>query len=110
MDKKIIVFALIALLIVVLAAGGCFYWSYNSGKIANEQDHPNANGNGIVQDQTPQNPIETGQQQTSVEDTAQTVTDDIVNSVKSNPVENKPDINPADNVNPIRKVKTNPFD
>jgi len=30
-------------------------------------------------------------------------------SITTNPLENKPDINPADKANPFKNVKTNPF-
>jgi len=30
-------------------------------------------------------------------------------SINTNPLENKPDINPADKANPYKNIKTNPF-
>lgn len=38
------------------------------------------------------------------------VLEEVVSSVTENPVEDKPDINPVSQTNPIRKIKTNPFE
>jgi len=35
---------------------------------------------------------------------------DKITEAAANPVENKPDINPTSGTNPLRKVKTNPFE
>lgn len=40
----------------------------------------------------------------------QEATKGVLPSVSNNPLENKPNLNPADNTNPIREVKTNPFE
>jgi len=34
----------------------------------------------------------------------------VLPSVGANPLENKPDINPADKTNPFKNIKTNPFE
>ncbi len=37
------------------------------------------------------------------------VTKGVLPSINTNPLENKPDINPADKTNPYTNIKTNPF-
>ena len=34
----------------------------------------------------------------------------VLPSLETNPLENKPDINPADKANPIKNIKVNPFE
>lgn len=34
----------------------------------------------------------------------------VLPSVSTNPLENNPNINPADQTNPFKKIKTNPFE
>jgi len=34
----------------------------------------------------------------------------LIPTIETNPLENKPNINPADRANPIKNIKTNPFD
>lgn len=34
----------------------------------------------------------------------------VVNSVNTNPLDNKPNINPVDQTNPYKNIKTNPFE
>jgi len=34
----------------------------------------------------------------------------VLPSLETNPLENKPDINPADKANPYKNIKTNPFE
>jgi uncharacterized protein YneF (UPF0154 family) len=34
----------------------------------------------------------------------------VLPSITTNPLENKPDVNPASKANPIKNIKTNPFD
>jgi len=49
----------------------------------------------------------------NVENTAQDITDSatkgVLPSIQTNPLENKPDVNPADKANPFTDIKTNPF-
>ena len=35
---------------------------------------------------------------------------EVLPSVSTNPLDNKPDINPADQTNPFKNIKTNPFE
>ena len=39
----------------------------------------------------------------------ESVTQSVLPSVGTNPVESQPDINPADKANPFKNIKTNPF-
>ncbi len=41
---------------------------------------------------------------------SESATQGVLPSIDTNPLENKPDINPADKVNPFKDVKTNPFE
>ncbi len=47
-------------------------------------------------------------------DAAQKIINDatkgVLPSLRTNPLENKPDINPAANANPIKNIKINPFE
>ena len=49
----------------------------------------------------------------NVENTAQDITNSatkgVLPSMQTNPLENKPDVNPADKANPFTDIKTNPF-
>ena len=40
----------------------------------------------------------------------ETTSEVVVPSVSTNPLDNKPDINPVDQANPFKNVKTNPFE
>lgn len=87
MPKKIIFIIIIAsLLIIGLVASGYFYW-INKSKIRFLEE---------------------------VGDAAQKITDSatkgVLPSLETNPLENKPDINPADKANPIKNIKINPFE
>lgn len=48
------------------------------------------------------------------EETAEKITESaakgVLPSIQTNPLENKPDINPADKANPFKNIKTNPFE
>lgn len=88
MDKKTItriILAVAIFLIVCLAVGGYLWWQSVNRK---------SPGSG--------NTIDTSQ-----------VTKGLLPSlpdVKTNPLENKPDLNPVDKANPIKNIKTNPFE
>ena len=45
----------------------------------------------------------------TAEEITNSATKGVLPSLETNPLENKPDINPADNSNPIKNVRTNPF-
>lgn len=95
MNKKIVI-AVIAgatlLVFAVLGVSGYFYWS-NSKKIKEKNVFPNAN-----------------EQPTPVADQiTETAIQGVLPSIDTNPLENKPDINPADKANPFKNIETNPF-
>ena len=84
--KTIIIIIAVSFLIIGLAIGGYFYWMQKSKiKFLEEAG-----------------------------DAAQNITDSatkgLLPSLGTNPLENKPDINPADRANPIKDIKTNPFE
>lgn len=85
MDKKmiIIISAVAAVLLIALILGGYFYW-INYKKIK-------TNDFGTAENIT------------------NSATKGVLPSLETNPLENKPDINPADNANPLKDIKTNPF-
>lgn len=40
----------------------------------------------------------------------ESVTKGVLPSIQTNPLENKPDLNPADKANPFKNIKINPFE
>ena len=46
----------------------------------------------------------------AVEKITDSATKGVLPSLETNPLENKPDINPADQANPYKDIKTNPFE
>ncbi len=40
----------------------------------------------------------------------ETANEEVLPSVSTNPLDNKPNINPADQTNPFKNIKTNPFE
>lgn len=48
-------------------------------------------------------------QKRAVADTAKEATNGVLPSLNTNPLENKPDLNPANKANPFKNVETNPF-
>lgn len=89
-SKKTIV--IIAAVLIVMAVGGYFY-------LANLIKSKNA--------------LETNSIE-NAEDAADKIIEGAVKgvlpSLQTNPLENKPDINPATKANPIKNIKTNPFE
>ena len=79
----IIISAVSAVLLIALILAGYFYW-VNYKKIKTN-DFGNA------------------------ENITNSATKGVLPSLETNPLENKPDINPADNANPLKDIKTNPF-
>ncbi len=47
---------------------------------------------------------------TEVKVTTETPNEEVVPSVSTNPLDNKPNINPVDQTNPFKNIKTNPFE
>ncbi len=84
--KKIII--AIVLLIIVLAAGGYFYWQWSKNSVLRALEKNKDALDKIIENST----------------------QGTLPSLNTNPLENKPNINPADAANPIKNIKTNPFD
>lgn len=91
MDKKtiIIIAAVAAVLLIALIAGGYFYWA--NFKKAKTADVLKNAGN-------------------AAEDITNSATKGVLPSLETNPLENKPNVNPADKANPFKDIKTNPFE
>jgi len=91
MNKKLLIIIIVVVLLIGLGIGGYFYWS--KGKKAKSGTETPALEN--------------------AGDTAQKITDSATQgtlpSIGTNPLENKPDVNPADKANPYTNIKTNPF-
>ena len=79
MNKKTFIIIIIVVILIALGAGGYFYWSKKT-----------------------KTDIVPG----SITDS---VTKGVLPSINTNPLENKPDINPADKANPFTNIKINPF-
>ena len=76
------------LLIIGLGIGGYFYWNWLQKSKLKFWDN-------------------TGDAGDKITDSA---IKGVLPSLGTNPLENKPDINPADAGNPIKNIKTNPFE
>ncbi|MBI2054099.1 MAG: hypothetical protein HYT36_02095 [Candidatus Staskawiczbacteria bacterium] len=88
MDKKIIIMAVVAGILLATVFAAYLFWSGKDESPKSEILEESAN-------------------------TAEKITDNAVKgvlpSIETNALENKPNINPADNANPIKNIKTNPF-
>ncbi|MEK9153266.1 MAG: hypothetical protein AAB723_01555 [Patescibacteria group bacterium] len=92
MDKKIIIAIVAIVLLIGLGVGGYLYW--NSQKKSESTPATNA--------------IEkAGEAAVQITEEA---TKGVLPSIETNPLENKPDVNPASQANPIKDIKTNPFE
>lgn len=95
-NKQKILLVSAVILLVGLIVAGCFYWSAPAKK-------PQEAVNPL---QEASNTIE----QVTVEQVVEKTTQGTLPSLSANPMENKPDLNPVDKVNPIKDIKINPFD
>ncbi len=90
--KPIIIIAIAAvilLVVVALAIGVYFYWSnLKKQKVKNVLENTGNTAEKITED----------------------ATKGVLPSLQTNPLENKPDLNPADNANPLKNIKINPFE
>lgn len=89
MSKKLIIIVSVSvvLLIIVLGAVGYFYFFKKSVSF-NFFDQYKTTGQDIIDN----------------------ATKGTLPSINTNPLENKPDVNPASAANPIKNIKTNPFE
>lgn len=85
-NKKIVLIVIVVAIIVVSALGVSvyFYWQ-NHKKVA-----PNVLPNGA-------------------NNITNNTTRGVLPSIKTNAIENKPDVNPVDKANPYKDIKVNPF-
>jgi len=88
MEKKKIIIIAAILLITAAGIGGFFYWKSKKNAGKNALDKIGNVADKIVND----------------------ATKGALPSIQTNPLENKPDINPADKANPYKNIKTNPFE
>lgn len=91
MAKKnlIILLASLAVLLIIAIAAGLFYfdWRKKTKDSAGIQDANQITNKAL-----------------------ENATKGALPSINTNPLENKPDINPASAANPIKNIKTNPFE
>ncbi len=89
MNKKILIIAIVAAVLLIIAfLFGYLYWS-NLKK---------SSGENILKDTA-----------NTAEEITNSATKGVLPSLETNPLEDKPDINPAEKANPIKNIKTNPF-
>lgn len=95
-NKKIIFIFIVVVLLVGLVIGGYFIWNKRGKTVPSET-------------QTAVEKVEE-----AVEKISETVTENATKgalpSLGTNPLENKPEVNPIDKVNPFKDTKTNPFE
>ena len=93
MNKKTLIILIILIAIVLLAAlgaGGYIYWNkWKKLKAGTEALEKAGEAAGKI---------------------IEGATKGLLPSVGVDPLENKPDINPADKANPFKNIKTNPFE
>ncbi len=81
-NKKLILIGIVAL-VIGLAAGYFFWQKYKTPELTPEE---------------------------TAEKITESVAKGVLPSIQTNPLENKPDINPVDKANPFKNIKTNPFE
>lgn len=81
MNKKTII--IIVVVVSLVLAAGYFYWiNFEKSRIGNFN---------------------------TAEDITNSATKGVLPSLQTNPLEDKPDLNPADKANPFKDIKINPF-
>ena len=84
MNKKIIVItAIVAVVLLIVLVGGYFYWINLKKSKTNNLN--------------------------TAEDITNSATKGVLPSLGANPLESKPNVNPADAANPLKDIKVNPF-
>lgn len=92
MPKKIIFILIAIVLLIGLVIGG--YWGWTKWKASQKSPE-----------------VKTLEEAGKVAETiTKSATQGTLPSLGTNPLENKPDINPADKTNPFKDIKTNPFE
>lgn len=86
--RRVMLIIAVAVLLFAFGIGGFFYW-INYKKSAVQNSLKNVNN--------------------TAEDITNSATQGVLPSIQTNPLENKPDVNPADKANPFKDIKTNPF-
>ena len=89
MPKKTIIIIIAVVLSIGLGIAGYFYWQKT--KVKPEGQALEKAGE-------------------AAEKITENATKGVLPSIGANPLENKPDINPADKANPFKNIKTNPFE
>ncbi|MEK9135430.1 MAG: hypothetical protein AAB451_04035 [Patescibacteria group bacterium] len=84
MNKKTLVIIIAIVSIITLSVGGYFYWHKKNISKKTETASP-------------------------AEKIIDNAVKGVLPSLGTSPLENKPDINPADKANPYKNIKTNPF-
>lgn len=90
--NKIIIIVAVAAVCAGIGTGGYFYWkNLQKSKANNEIKSLDAAENTAAK-------------------ITESATQGTLPSIGTNPLENKPNINPVDNANPFKNIKTNPFE
>lgn len=91
MNKKIIIAAIVFVLILGFGVGGFFYLKYLKKSLANVGNKNLENISGM-------------------DKITESATKGVLPDLQTNPLENKPDINPVSKTNPYKNIKINPFE
>jgi predicted negative regulator of RcsB-dependent stress response len=89
MNKKMLIIITAVVLLIGLIVAGYLYWQKTKAK-PEEQALEKAGE--------------------AAEKITESATKGVLPSLKTNPLENQPDINPASQANPFKNIKTNPFE
>jgi len=88
MDKKTIIIIVASVLLIAIIGFSILGYFYFKNKTSNALEKT----------------------QGGAEEITNSATKGVLPSLQTNPLENKPDVNPASNANPIKNIKTNPFE
>ncbi len=92
-NKKLLIGLGILAVVLIVAAVAAGYWYYEY-----YQKSHKVTGTDALE-----------QAGNTAEDLGKNASQGVLPSVQINPLEDKPDINPADKANPFKNIKTNPF-
>ncbi len=99
MNKKTLLLIIAVVLLIGLGVGGYFYWSnWKKSKTTPKSTESQAFTQALENASEAAGAI------------TESATKGVLPSVGANPLESKPDVNPADKANPFKNVKTNPFE